>query len=78
MDRLTDISALESCEELEAIEIHYCANLRDHAPLLRIPRLKSVFLFRCRALDPEACAADLAGFRTRIWGCDGSRRIPMG
>jgi hypothetical protein len=76
MDRLADIAALESCEDLEVLAIHYCANLSDFEPLLRIPRLKSVFLYRCNALDPKACASAVASrpaLQTRIWACDGSR-----
>lgn len=79
MDRLVDISALALCEDLEVLQIHWCANLRDHEPLLKIPRLKSIFLFRCNALDPEACASALASrpdLQRRIWGCTGSRRAP--
>jgi hypothetical protein len=78
MDRMTDISALEACKDLEILQIRWCANLRDHTPLLRIPKLKSIFLFRCNALDPAACASDLASrpeLKTRIWACTGSRHV---
>jgi hypothetical protein len=81
MNRLADITALESCKDLEVLAIHYCANLRDHEPLLKIPRLRSVFLFRCNALDPAACALALASrpaLRMRIWSYGGSRRTPKG
>ena len=77
MNRLVDISALALCKDLEVLQIHWCANLRDHEPLLKIPRLKSIFLFRCNALDPEACESALASrpaLQRRVWGCTGARR----
>jgi hypothetical protein len=76
MDRLVDISALALCKDLEVLQIHWCANLRDHESLLKIPRLKSIFLFRCNALDPEACESALVSrpaLQRRFWGCTGSR-----
>ncbi len=77
LNRLVDIKALEYCKDLEVLQIHWCANLPDHETMLRIPKLRSLYLFRCNALDPVACVADVAarpGLLSRIDGCLGTRR----
>jgi len=74
---LVDIDALAACEELEVVAIQHCPNLRDHTALLKIPRLKSIWLHGCKALDPNACAADFASrpdLGSLISACNGSRR----
>lgn len=77
LDRLVDIKALEYCKDLEVLQIHWCANLGDHETMLRIPKLRSLYLHRCNGLDPVACAADVAarpGLMSRVWHCLGTRR----
>jgi hypothetical protein len=68
--RLVDITALEHCQDLEVLEIFWCSKLVDYQPLLRIPRLKSLFLFANRSMGSKGCSLAFRSkpeVKLRIW-----------
>lgn len=59
MSPLTDISAIANCRSLEEVTFSHCQHLGSLEALLKLPKLRKLMLFNCRAKDAPLLEREL-------------------